>query len=61
MQVTGSYQELSTLLEDLEKSPEARRILGPQFFNSLRSNVEGKESSPTPDTEKDPDSEQKTG
>ena len=60
MQVTGNYQELSTLLEELKQSPEAQRILGPQFFDSVRTTAEGKESSPANERETKPGSEQKT-
>jgi hypothetical protein len=34
MEVTGSYKELSEVLSDLEKSPEARRLLSPDLFKS---------------------------
>jgi hypothetical protein len=36
MEVSGSYKELSEVLADLEQSPEARRLLSPELFNSLR-------------------------
>jgi hypothetical protein len=35
MEVTGSYKELSEVLSDLEKSPEARRLLPAEVFKSL--------------------------
>jgi hypothetical protein len=60
MQVSGSYKELSQVLDELRQSPEAVRLLGPDVFaaftNSEQSVAEGKESSPTPDSEKNPDS-----
>jgi hypothetical protein len=61
MEVTGNYRELSTLLEELKQSPEAQRILGPQFFDSARTTTEGKESAPTCESQTDPDPEQKNG
>jgi hypothetical protein len=56
MEVSGSYKELSTLLDELKQSPEAQRLLPASLFESLLSTTEGKESSPL-----QPDSEQKTG
>jgi hypothetical protein len=50
MEVTGSYKELSEVLSELEKSPEARRLMSPELFNSLRKASSDKSS----------DSEQKT-
>jgi hypothetical protein len=67
MEVTGSYKDFSTLLAELEQSPEARRLLSPELFaalaggNSGQSTVESKESAPPQESELNPDSEQKTG
>jgi hypothetical protein len=36
MEVTGSYKELGEVLAELEKSPEARRLLSPELFATLR-------------------------
>ena len=36
---------------------QTRRILGPKFFDSVRTTAEGKESSPANESEKKPDSE----
>jgi hypothetical protein len=35
MEVTGSYKELSEVLKELESSPEARRLLPAEVFDSL--------------------------
>jgi hypothetical protein len=35
MEVTGSYKELSEVLSELEKSPEAKRLLPAEVFDSL--------------------------
>jgi hypothetical protein len=35
MEITGSYKELSEVLAELEKCPEARRLLSPELFASL--------------------------
>jgi hypothetical protein len=51
MEISGSYTELSDVLKSLEQSPEARRLMSPELFNSLR-RASSVESS---------DSEQKTG
>ena len=63
MEVTGSYKELSVLVDELRRSPEAMRLLPKEVFDTLLSasnseqfTTEGKESSPL-----QPDSEQKTG
>jgi hypothetical protein len=32
MQVSGSYKELSQVLEELKQSPEARRLLPPEIW-----------------------------
>jgi hypothetical protein len=66
MEVTGSYKDLSTLLSELEQSPEARRLLSPELFaalagNSGQSTAESKQSAPPQESEPNPDSEQKTG
>jgi hypothetical protein len=64
MEVTGSYEELSTLLDELRQSPEAVRIFGAGFFDNLvsgQSTAEGKDSAPTPENETKPHPEQKTG
>jgi hypothetical protein len=62
LEVTGSYKDLSTLLNELEQSPEARRLLSPELFaalagNSGQSTTEGKESAPAPKSEPKSDSE----
>jgi hypothetical protein len=59
MQVTGSYKDLSTLLSELEQSPEARRLLSPELFaalagNSGQSTAESKESAPPQESEPNP-------
>jgi hypothetical protein len=36
MEVSGSFTELSEVLTELEKSPEARRLLSPELFASLQ-------------------------
>jgi hypothetical protein len=62
MEVTGSYKELSVLLDELRASPEAQRLLGTGFFDSLlsgQSTAEGKDDAPTPENETKPDPEQK--
>jgi hypothetical protein len=61
MEVSGSYKELSTLIDELKQSPEAMRLLPRELFDSLLSTTEGKESAPAPESQTDPDSEQKTG
>ena len=68
MEVTGSYKELSVLLEELRQSPEAMRLLPQELFDSLasaanseQSTTEGKESAPAHEGERKEDSEQKTG
>jgi hypothetical protein len=68
MEVSGSYKELSQVIDELRQSPEAVRLLGPDVFaafaggNSLQNTTEGKESaSLANESEKKPDSEQKTG
>jgi hypothetical protein len=46
MEVSGNYQELSTLLDELRQSPEAQRILGSGFFDNFsseQSKAEGKD------------------
>jgi hypothetical protein len=60
MEISGSYKELSEVLADLEKSPEAKRLLPAEVFDSLHkaSSVES-ESKPT-EGETILDSEQKT-
>jgi hypothetical protein len=35
MEVTGSYKDLSEVLSELEKSPEAKRLLPAEVFDSL--------------------------
>jgi hypothetical protein len=65
MQISGSYKELSQVLDELRQSPEAVRLLGPDVFaaftNSEQSTTEGKESPPAPEAKPPEDSEQKTG
>jgi hypothetical protein len=64
LEVTGSYKDLSTLLSELEQSPEARRLLSPELFAALaggnfgQSKTEGKESAPPHESEPKSDSEQ---
>jgi hypothetical protein len=36
MEISGSYTELSQILSELEKSPEARRLMSPDLFKSLQ-------------------------
>jgi hypothetical protein len=65
MEVSGSYKELSQVLDELKQSPEAVRLLGPDVFaalagNSEQSTTEGKESAPAHESEPKSDSEQKT-
>jgi hypothetical protein len=55
MEVTGSYKELSEVLAELERSPEARRLLSPALFESLH-----KESLQNTSSDESSDSEQKT-
>jgi hypothetical protein len=60
MEISGSYSELSDVLKSLEQSPEARRLLSPELFNSLR-RASNDQSSQQLHGEKDiSDSEQKT-
>jgi hypothetical protein len=60
MPVEIEHKELSVVLADLEKSPEARRLLSPELFNSLR-RASNDQSAQQPHEEKDiSDSEQKT-
>jgi hypothetical protein len=66
LEVTGSYKDLSTLLSELEQSPEATRLLSPELFAALAGNsgqtiAESKESAPPHQSEAKSDSEQKTG
>jgi hypothetical protein len=65
MEVTGSYKELSQVLDELRQSPEAVRLLGPDVFaafaNSEQSKAESKASAPPHESEPKSDSEQKTG
>jgi len=67
MEVSGSYKELSVLMDELRKSPEAMRLLPSGLFESLlngnseQSVAEGKESALPHESEANPDSEQKTG
>ena len=35
MQVPGNYRDLETLIGELKKSPEARRLIKGGFFDSL--------------------------
>jgi hypothetical protein len=70
MEVTGSYKELSVLVEEIHQSPEAMRLLPKGLFDSLlstsgepnseHSTAEGKESAPAQQSEAKSDSEQKT-
>jgi hypothetical protein len=61
MQVTGSYQELSDLVTQLEESPEAHRLLPPELWNSLR-RASSAESAPGATEGKTiPDSSQNSG
>jgi hypothetical protein len=64
LEVTGSYKDLSTLLSELEQSPEARRLLSPELFAALAGNsgqntTEGKESAPSPEVKDISDSGRK--
>jgi hypothetical protein len=66
MQVSGSYKELSQVLDELRQSPEAVRLLGPDVFaafaNSEQFTTESSGSEPVPEARPNPeDSEQKTG
>jgi hypothetical protein len=50
MEVSGSYKELSQVLDELKQSPEARRLIPPDILgmfpskNSEQTTTEGKES-----------------
>ena len=65
MQVSGSYKELSQVLDELRQSPEAVRLLGPDVFaafaNSEQSTAESKESEKPHKGQTISNSEQKTG
>jgi hypothetical protein len=73
MEISGSYKELSQVLTELEKSPEARRLLPAEIFESLHkaSSVESQPAPPEEKTisqseqntssDKSSDPEQKTG
>jgi hypothetical protein len=41
MEVTGSYKELSQVLEELKQSPEARRILPPEIWGMVGAEPSG--------------------
>jgi len=63
MEVSGSYKELSTLIDELRQSPEAQRLIGAGFFDSLlsgQSTTEGKGSARDHETQTDQESKQKT-
>jgi hypothetical protein len=61
LEVSGSYRELSDVLKSLEDSPEARRLLSPELFNSLR-RASSAESAPGATEEKTiSDSSQNSG
>ena len=62
MEVSGSYKELSQVLEELKQSPEACRLLGPDVFQALsgdseQTTTQGKESAPPHESELQPRSE----
>jgi hypothetical protein len=59
--VTGSYKELSDVLAELRQSPEARRLLPRELFDTLQTAVEDKESPPAHAGNTSQDSSQKTG
>jgi hypothetical protein len=69
MEVTGSYKELSVLVEEIRQSPEAMRLLPKGLFDSLlstsgepnseHSTAESPESKPAHEGETNSDSEQK--
>jgi hypothetical protein len=68
MEVSGSYKELSTLIEEIKASPEAMRLLPSGLFESLLNGnsepftTESSESEPVPEARPTPeDSEQKAG
>jgi hypothetical protein len=46
MQVTGSYKELSVILEELRQSPEAMRLLPPELFESIAGGGSSSKSGP---------------
>jgi hypothetical protein len=60
MEVTGSYKELSEVLSELEKSPEARRLLSPEIFKSLHNTSSVKTQEQPHEGNPQQDSEQKT-
>jgi hypothetical protein len=65
MEVTGSYKELSTLIDEIKQSPEAMRLLPAGLFESLlnseQSVAEGKDAAPGHEGEAISQPEQKTG
>jgi len=46
MEVTGNYKELSELVDELKKSPEAQRLIAAGFFNSLLQTQPSESGSP---------------
>jgi len=66
MEVSGSYKELSTLIEEIKASPEAMRLLPAGLFESLVNgnsepfSTEGKELASPHESEPKLDSEQET-
>jgi hypothetical protein len=60
MEVTGSYEELGQVLERLQKSPEARRLLSPALFESLQNTSSVKTQEQPHEGNPPQDSEQKT-
>jgi hypothetical protein len=61
MEVSGSYEDLGEVLERLQKSPEARRLLSPALFESLQNASSVQSAEQQAHGEKDiSDPEQKT-
>jgi hypothetical protein len=65
MPVKVEHKELNVLLDELNQSPEARRLLSPELFAALSGNsepftTEGKESAPAHEIKDISDSEQET-
>jgi hypothetical protein len=60
MELTGNFKELSEVLADLEQSPEARRLLSPELFKSLRKACSAETASATVEGETISQPEQNT-
>lgn len=51
MALTGNYKELSELVEELKKSPEAQRLIAGGFFDSLLRSDEPGAEKPAPESQ----------